>query len=329
MAANSLNLSGVLSETKRIINAHSRHFLALSVLFILPLTFSLVVFPSLSRSSSPLSHYHRSVSFFSTPVPGIPAVDGSLLLLAALYALFVVFLSLCATASITHSTFHGFYGRPVKFISSIKYVLISFFPLIGTLVISKFILGLIAFGFGGFTVLVYQGFALIGVEFDYHNVYFMGFSALIATLLLIVLIYLKIEWCLWSVIVVVESNWGISALKRSAYLVKGMRGVALAMILLFESLFFFLGLMCPTAVPHAGGFSSRDWISWAFVFQAVVYSGFLTIVMLYGVASTAVLFMYCKALKGELAFEIAEEFAQEYIRLPYDDGKLPHVVYVV
>ncbi|KAL1556665.1 hypothetical protein AAHA92_12257 [Salvia divinorum] len=326
MSAHSLNLCGVLSETKRIINAHSRHFLALSVLFLLPLSFSLVVFPSLSHSPSPLSHYHRSLFFFSSPDPPI---GRSHLLLAVLYALFIVFLSLCATASITHSTFHGFYGRPVKFISSIKYVLISFLPLIGTLIISIFILGLIALGFGGFTVLVYNALALIGVEIDYTNVYLMGFVALNAVLLFGVLIYLQVEWCLLFVIVVVESKWGFAAMRRSACLVRGMRGVAFGLIVLFEALLGFVGLLCSTVVPSAGGLSSSDWITWAFVFQAVVYTGFMTILMLYSVAATAVLFMYCKALQGELAFEIAEEFAQEYIRLPFDDGKLSHVVYVV
>ncbi|XP_057810781.1 uncharacterized protein LOC131025168 [Salvia miltiorrhiza] len=327
MSAHSLNLCGVLSETKRIINAHSRHFLALSVLFLLPLSFSLVVYPSLSHSPSPLSHYHRSLFFFSSP--DLPPIARSHFILATAYALFVAFLSLCATASITHSTFHGFYGRPVKFVSSIKYVLISFLPLIGTLIISKFIMGLIAFGFGGFTMMVYNALALIGVEIDYTNLYFLGFVALITALLLGVLIYLQVEWCLSFVIVVVESKWGFAALRRSASLVRGMRGVALCLILLFESLLGLLGLLCSTVVPSAGGLSSRDWISWAFVFQAVVYTGFMTILMLYSVAATAVLYMYCKALQGELAFEIAEEFAQEYIRLPFDDGKLSHVVYVV
>ncbi|XP_047981640.1 uncharacterized protein LOC125222842 [Salvia hispanica] len=328
MSAHTLNLCGVLSETKRIINAHSRHFLALSVLFLLPLSFSLVVFPSLSHSPSPLSHYHRSLFFFSSP--DLPPIATSDLLLASLYALFTVFFSLFATASITHSTFHGFYGRPVKFISSIKYVLTSFLPLIGTLIISIFILGLIALGFGGFTVLLYNALALIGVEIDYtNNVYLMTFVALNTVLLFGVLIYLQVEWCLLFVVVVVESKWGFAAMRRSACLVRGMRGVAFGLILLFQSLVGLLGLLCSTVVPSAGGLSIRDWISWAFVFQAVVYTGFMTILMLYSVAATAVLFMYCKALQGELAFEIAEEFAQEYIRLPFDDGKLSHVVYVV
>ncbi|KAL8532457.1 hypothetical protein ACS0TY_008885 [Phlomoides rotata] len=329
MSAHSLNLFGVLSETKRIINAHSRHFLALSVLFLLPLSFSLIVYPSVAQSPSPLSHYQRSLFFFSTPEPEIPPIDGSLLLFPIIYGFFIFLLSLCATASITHSTFHGFYGRPVKFIASTKSIVFSFLPLVATLILSLLIMGVTVIAFGGFTALVYNGFALFGVDIDYNNVYFMGFVILIIAVVVGFLIHLQVEWYLSSVVVVVESKWGFEALKRSSYLLKGMKGVALAMILLFAVLLGFLGMLCSTLVPNAGGLSGGGWVSWAFIFQTVVYTGFMTILMLYSVAATAVLFMYCKAMQGELAFEIAEEFAQEYIRLPFDDGKVPHVVYVV
>ncbi|PIN03699.1 hypothetical protein CDL12_23774 [Handroanthus impetiginosus] len=328
MSTHSLNLWGVLSETKRIINAHSRHFLALSVLFLLPLSFSLIVYPSLAQSSSTLSYHRRSVFFFSRQEPGILPTDKSHLLLPIIYALFVLIFSLCATASITHSTFHGFYGRPVKFISSIKSVLFSFLPLIATLIATLIIAGLIVFAFGGFTALVFKGIALFGVEIDYDNVYLQGFVFLITALVVGLLIYLQVEWYLANVIVVVESRWGFSPLKRSSYLVKGMRRIAFAMILLFGILLGFLGALCSSLVPSADGISG-GWVSWAFIFQTVVYTGFMTILMLYNVAANAVLFMYCKALHGELAFEIAEEFAHEYISLPFDDGKVPHVVYVV
>nr|VDC91509.1 unnamed protein product [Brassica rapa] len=43
-----VNLWVVLTESKRIINAHSRHLLALSLLFLLPISFSITVYPSIS-----------------------------------------------------------------------------------------------------------------------------------------------------------------------------------------------------------------------------------------------------------------------------------------
>ncbi|GFP87331.1 hypothetical protein PHJA_000876800 [Phtheirospermum japonicum] len=329
MATHTLNLSGVLSETKRIINAHSRHFLALSVIFLLPLSFSLIVYPSISRSPSSLSHYHQTLFLFSSPDPEIPPIPKSDLIPPILYALFVLLFSLCATSSITYSTFHGFYGRPVKLISSIKSVLFSLFPLIATLIITQVILGFVVFTFLVFVPLVFNWISLLlGFEISHDNSYFMFFAFITLALIAGGLIYLQVEWCLSSVIVVVESQWGFAPLRRSSYLVKGMKRVAFAMIMLFGVLLVFLGTLCSTLVPDVGGISG-GWVSWAFIFQTVVYTGFMTILMLYSVAANAVLFMYCKALRGELAFEIAEEFAQEYISLPFDDGKVPHVVYVV
>ncbi|XP_051144613.1 uncharacterized protein LOC127260749 [Andrographis paniculata] len=330
MSAHSLNLCGVLSETKRIISAHSRHFLALSVFFLLPLSFSLVVYPLLWRSPPTLSHHHRSLFSYTSSDPDIPSLDEAHLLLPSVYALFVLLFSLCGTASITYSTFHGFYGRPVKLIASIKSVLFSILPLIVTLVLVQIIVGLVAAAFGGFTALVYNGFVLLGFEIDYRNAYFAGLLVVIVALLLGVLIFLKVEWYLSSVVVVVESRWGLSPLKRSSYLVKGMRKVVVLMILLFGALIGFLAMLCASLVPNVDGNGIREgWISWAFIFQTVLCTAALTIVMLYNVAANAVLFMYCKALRGELAFEIAEEFAREYVSLPFDDGKAPHVVYVV
>ncbi|KAL0372489.1 UNVERIFIED_CONTAM: hypothetical protein Scaly_0930500 [Sesamum calycinum] len=120
---------------------------------------------------------------------------------------------------------------------------------------------------------------------------------------------LQVEWYLANVVVVVESQWGLAPLKRSSYLVKGMRRVAFSMIMLFGVLLGLLAMLCSSLVPDVGGIR-EGWVSWAFIFQTVVYTGFMTILMLYSIAANAMLFMYCKALHGELAFEIAEEFAR-------------------
>lgn len=74
---------------------------------------------------------------------------------------------------------------------------------------------------------------------------------------------------------------------------------------------------------------SGAWKDWAFVVQIVLTSAVLTILMLYKAAANTVLYMYCKAVHGELALEIAEEFAWQYVSLPFDESKVPHVVSVV
>lgn len=60
-------------------------------------------------------------------------------------------------------------------------------------------------------------------------------------------------------------------------------------------------------------------VSWMSVLQNFAFTGVATILRLYSVAATAVLFIYCKGLRGELATETAYEFAPLNFRLPHDD----------
>lgn len=177
---------------------------------------------------------------------------------------------------------------------------------------------LIVVAFGGFLLLVTKNFEL------YSN-YFVIFGGV---LLVLVLVYLQVNWTLACVIVVVESSWGFEPLRRSASLMRGMRKLGL-------SLFLFFGVFGGILVWTCGAVSELDigdsdgWKSWGFVAQIVVTSTLLMLLLLYSAAANTVLYMYCKALHGELAVEIAEEFAREYVSLPFDDGKVPHVISVV
>lgn len=321
-----LNLWGVLSESKRIINAHSRHFLALSVIFLLPLSFSLIIYRTLeSTFLSPNSRIPQQSLFISLPYTS-PHLTTARFLLPLLYALFVLLLSLLAVATITYSTFHGFYGRPVKLVSSFKSTLYSFLPLVSTFLVSQFIVALIMSLLGLFAALIYKSLQLCGLDMDLDSKYVMGFSIFIAIMVGLVLVWLQVNWSLGSVIVVVESKWGVEPLQRSYYLLSGMKGVALSMLLFYGLAIGFLVWGCSTSVANAG--HASGWSRWAFVLQTVVSSAFVTLLMLHNVAANVVLYMYCKALHGELAFEIAEEFATEYVSLPFDCEKVPHIVSV-
>lgn len=321
-----LNLWGVLSESKRIINAHSRHFLALSVIFLLPLSFSLIIYRTLeSTFLSPNSRIPQQSLFISLPYTS-PHLTTARFLLPLLYALFVLLLSLLAVATITYSTFHGFYGRPVKLVSSFKSTLYSFLPLVSTFLVSQFIVALIMSLLGLFAALIYKSLQLCGLDMDLDSKYVMGFSIFIAIMVGLVLVWLQVNWSLGSVIVVVESKWGVEPLQRSYYLLSGMKGVALSMLLFYGLAIGFLVWGCSTSVANAG--QASGWSRWAFVLQTVVSSAFVTLLMLHNVAANVVLYMYCKALHGELAFEIAEEFATEYVSLPFDCEKVPHIVSV-
>lgn len=166
-----------------------------------------------------------------------------------------------------------------------------------------------------------------GIEggFSYNSVYFHALSSIGVVLLGLVLVYVCVNWVLVGVIVVVESKWGFEPMVRSKGLVRGMRWVALSLIMFFG--FFELVLLWISVVSGSNAGAELDgWNSWAFVVQIVATTAVLTLVLLHGIAATTVLYMYCKALHGELAGEIAHEFAAEYVSLPFDEKKVPHVV---
>ncbi|WJX50902.1 hypothetical protein P8452_37148 [Trifolium repens] len=328
--AASLNLWSILSESKRIINAHSRHFLALSVIFLLPLSFSLIVFPTilhlLTHSNSPTIHILLRLPQTQTQAQAqFKAQTNSLnfpfpfplLLLLSLFLLFIF--SLSALATITHSVFHGFFGRPVKLFSAVTSLISSFLPLLVTTILSHLILFSLSIPIPLLSFLLGPSLSLSPIT--------LTASAILLLALIFFLFYLRVSWTLASVIAVVENNYGIQSLCRSAALMNGMKSTGASCFLFFASL---EGIMLWSgSLLAAVGSDSGSWRDWAIVVQIVLTSTVMTVLMLYNAAANTVLYMYCKAVHGELASEIVEEFAWQYVSLPFDDGKIPHVVSVV
>ncbi|MCH95746.1 hypothetical protein A2U01_0016728, partial [Trifolium medium] len=217
--AASLNLWSILSESKRIINAHSRHFLALSVIFLLPLSFSLIVSPTilhlLTHSNSPTIHILLRVAQTQNQAQ-LKAQTNSLnfpfpfpLLLLSLFLLLIF--SLSALATITHSVFHGFFGRPVKLFSAVTSLVSSFLPLLVTTILSHLILFSLSIPIPLLSFLLVSSFSPV----------ILTASAILLLALIFFLFYLRVSWTLASVIAVVENNYGIQPLRRSAALMNG------------------------------------------------------------------------------------------------------------
>ncbi|XWS34149.1 hypothetical protein CRYUN_Cryun21dG0015300 [Craigia yunnanensis] len=325
-----IDLWAILSESKRIINAHSRHFQALSVLFLLPLSFSLSTCPAInhlfSQSSTPTFENH--LSFLKNPFqhqqPSIFPIKT--LIFTLLYTLFTSIFSLLATGSITYSVFHGFYGRPVKLVSAIKSAFTSFFRLLSTCLICQFIISGILLILGLVLFSLVKATQLLGFQVNFSSPYFTSLLMVFLIIFISIAAYLQVNWAFANVVVVIESSWGLEPLKRSQNLVKGLKGIAFSMLLFFG---FFSGILSWGSAAEWGDASADKWKSWAFVLNIVVTSSLYMMLLLYNLAANTVFYMYSKAIHGELAGEIAEEFAREYVSLPFDDGKVPHVVSVV
>ncbi|KAE9613697.1 hypothetical protein Lal_00016225 [Lupinus albus] len=324
-----LNFFTVLSESKRIINAHSRHFLALSVIFLLPLSFSLIVSPTLFHLLSPSSNSHIHILLRTPTLPLFHHHHHhhhhlNTLLFSLPFSLSLLLISLFSLSSITHSVFHGFFGRPVKLPSAIQSIFPSFFPLLLTTLLSQLTLFSIAL------------LSFLFVHSLYHFAPSLSSTFSILLFLLLFLppfLYLQLSWTLASVISVVESTYGFEPLNRSSKLMKGMKGIGFSSLLFFgfmEVVLVWGNYVLATNSDGGGGNgASALFKGWASVLQIVLASTLLMLLMLYQTAANTVLYMYCKAVHGELAVEIVEEFASEYVTLPFDDGKIPHLVSVV
>lgn len=224
------------------------------------------------------------------------------------FLLYVFVSSLLAVGSVTHSASHGFLDRPVRLTSAIKSGLASFFPLLGTLVVSQVVDLLILKAYGQFV-------SMIG---PFHFI-FMAFSV-VSTIAL--LLYLQVMWSLAFAVVVVEPSWGFGALLRSWRLVKGMRvrGVVFSMMLLhgvFSAMLGFFGWVLEMGSEAAGS----GWKSWAIA----VLLGLITILQMmvllcYGVAITI---LYCKAANGEEeeVVVVVVSDPMEYVILALEDDE--------
>lgn len=115
-----------------------------------------------------------------------------------------------------------------------------------------------------------------------------------------------------------ESNWGFAALRRSSYLVKEARGVMFSFQLFFAILAGVLGICYFKYVLIEEGGSSDGWNCWL-ILKITVFACFSTILSLYSFAAITVFFIYCKASRHELQFEIGGgKLDGDYVRLPYD-----------
>ncbi|KAJ0861936.1 hypothetical protein HanPSC8_Chr12g0512391 [Helianthus annuus] len=154
------------------------------------------------------------------------------------------------------------------------------------------------------------------VDIDYYYVYF---PAIMGVILLVVIICFPVNWSLAFAVVVVESKWGFAPLIRSSYLAKGMRSVSRLVRLyfvVFVVFVVFVGLMVMICSANVMALT-------------MIGSIVITMFLLWIIAANTVLYNYCKALHGELELEAVEGFGHDYMNLPSDLVKVPHIVSVV
>ncbi|RZS22429.1 hypothetical protein BHM03_00055200 [Ensete ventricosum] len=313
-------LAGVISESRRVVAAHTRHFLALSVLFLLPLSSLLVAAPSLlfptAAAAISYSPFPALLRFHHHRRPSAPGV-------VALYSSAALLLLLSASAAVSSSVRRGFYGRPVKLLPALRSLPAPLARLLLTLAAALLPLAAIALLLASLLILSLKALAVLRLPPSFSPFAYFLFVA-VAILSLIIL---QLNWSLAGVIATLESCWGFSPLRRSVDLIKGMRLASLCLHIFFATAIGFTlwGFSLVKLGRPEGGW--REVVP--VVARTVFGSGITAVLLLCWMVTGAVLYMYCKALHGELAEEIAEEFSSEYVFLPFDEHNVPHVVSVI
>ncbi|RDX84701.1 hypothetical protein CR513_34213, partial [Mucuna pruriens] len=305
------NLWRFICESRNIIFKKAKyHFLTLSLFFVLPFSSSFFLSPT-------RSHPHLFNPYIpNTPHPPSTTNHQPHFLFFILHSLFALLLSLAGVITITYSVFHFFYAQHITLLTTIKSISTSFLPLLATTILSQFIIFSISIFYGLLLLLLIHGADLVHLTIPYSSLspYVIGFF--VALPLLLLLTYLIVNWTLVPVIVVVESCWGFEPLRRSARLIRGMKGIALSSFFLYGFFMVTVVLNC-IALTAGSNETTRSWVlvvtNWVVI---VTQSYFLAVFMLSNIGVNTVLYIHCKANHGENA----EEFKKDCVSL--DDAKL-------
>ncbi|MCE2055926.1 hypothetical protein HAX54_043750 [Datura stramonium] len=296
-------------STVLIMRSHSLHFYALSSLFLFPIFFILVVYPSFH-----LALFHPDYDFTIFDQLSLSSFEiVSLIMFTLSLALFF----LCSVAAITHSAVQAFHDRPINFISSIKSIKNSFFPLLSTLIVSLTIFISIALALALFLLFLPQilrNLGLIELNNDSNHFWFSLILVLVP-----VLLWLQVNWSLAYAIAAVESKYGFETLRRSAYLVKGMRWVAFWTHLFYGLVIGAMVIGTNVVFVLLGAAKGNNWRSFSVTSQIVQCTVLGALGMNQFLVLNVVLYMYCKDLNGE-------KLHFEYLSLPLEDDEKNHDV---
>ncbi|KAJ8569982.1 hypothetical protein K7X08_006559 [Anisodus acutangulus] len=155
------------------------------------------------------------------------------------------------------------------------------------------------------------------IQLKYDSNHLSFYVIFISIVLIPILIWLQVNWSLAYVIAVVDSKYGFEKLRRSAYLVKAKRSVALSMMLLHGLLVGIMVVCGSMFLVLVGAGKGNQWRSLAVILQTAQSSVMGFMIMNQYLVANVVLYMYCKDFNGENL--IGHKFANEYVSLLVDD----------
>ncbi|XP_049404658.1 uncharacterized protein LOC125868098 isoform X1 [Solanum stenotomum] len=278
--------------------SHSLHFHGLSILFLLPIIFTLIIYPSFH-----LALFHPDYNFHQLDSHYLPRSSFEIVI-PILYTLCLSLFYLCAVATITHSAAQALCDKPISLLCSVKSIRNSFFPLLSTFILTNTILISIALIFVLVVVFLVQtlrSIGLIELKYDLNHFLYLCFFSLIV--LVPILVWLQVNWLLAYVIAVLESKSGFEALRRSADLLKGKRWIA------SYAMLYGMPLMGLLVVTHSIVSVMAGVAHGSLVAIVVAVAG--SFMMNHYILENVALYMYCKDefFNGEKSpLEIGDKF---------------------
>ncbi|XP_076952350.1 uncharacterized protein LOC143626057 [Bidens hawaiensis] len=177
--------------------------------------------------------------------------------------------------------------RMLETFSAVKSITSSFFPLVTTAVVAHSLLILV-------TGTMYFIVATTNIGQERGSTFTWLYVIII--IIIVLATYFHVNWSLDLVVAVVESKYGISALKRSSYLVSGMRSDSLFLFLYFV---YVVGVSVWLLLDGARAFSNKAYV----LFAMMLGCGLLVSYLREATVAMTVLYNYCKAFHGELVMD--------------------------
>ncbi|KAM3304281.1 hypothetical protein P3S67_015313 [Capsicum chacoense] len=299
----------IIESTRNIFKSHVGHFHAISILFLLPIVFSIIVYPSFH-----LAIFHPEYDFTSFAQLQFSNIEITVLIV---YTLFLSLFFVCGVGTTTYSAVQTFYDRPINLVSSIKSIRNSFFPLLSTFIVSQTIFTSISLLLALILAFVVRILQSLGLKYDSNHLFSFVIFGLIV--LVPVLIWLQVNWSLAYVIAVVESKKGYETLRRSVNLVKGKRWIAFGILMYYGFVIVLMVVGSAMFLVCVDAAKGDQWRSQAVMLQTVLGSVLGYVLMNQHLVANMVLYMYCNDLNNDEKLSL--ETGGEYVSLRLDEEK--------
>ncbi|GLJ55710.1 hypothetical protein SUGI_1196700 [Cryptomeria japonica] len=248
-----LDIVGVVAEAFKILRSAAKLLCAITLTLLLPLSFAILghslisepLFKKILRNKL-LLPYEEGTSMEKETLHKLYVEIGELFLFEAAYISFVFAFSLLSTAAVVYTVASVYtrkeltYARVMSVVPRVWKRLIVTFLWYFAVMLAYYVAVLFA---------VFWLILIIGKENLKSGRFFFGLLV-ITIISFSVHVYIGMVWHVACVVSVLEERWGLGAMKKSKDLIKGWRGTALALNILYLLIMGGIGWFFQYGVVH-------------------------------------------------------------------------------